>query len=39
MDNKKWLVEVVMAACLIAAAIVAFFLMGGRALWTSMVHK
>jgi hypothetical protein len=38
-DNKKWLVEVVIAACLLAVAIGAFFLMGGRTLWTSLVHK
>jgi hypothetical protein len=39
MDNKEWLVEVVMVVCLITAGIVAFFVSGGYSLWQSMTHK
>lgn len=39
MDNKDWLVEVVMAACLVIAAVVAFFLLGGYSFWESMAQK
>jgi hypothetical protein len=38
-DNKKWLFEIVIAVCLIAAAIGGFFLLGGRTLLTSLIHK
>jgi hypothetical protein len=40
MDNKTWLVEVEVAACLLAGAIVAFTLMMvGHTLWISMARK
>jgi hypothetical protein len=39
MDNKTWLVEVEVATCLIAVAIVAFSLMLGHTLWMSLARK
>jgi hypothetical protein len=39
MDNKTWLVEVEVAACLLAGVIVAFTLMMGHTLWQSMTGK
>jgi hypothetical protein len=39
MDNKTWLTEVAMAACILAAAIVAFGLMVSHGLWKSMAGK
>jgi len=36
MDNKTWLVEVEVGACLMAVAIVAFSLMLGHTLWKSL---
>jgi len=39
MDNKTWLVEVEVAVCILAGAIVAFTLMMGHTLWLSMVRK
>lgn len=39
MDNKDWLVEVVMAACLVIATVAAFFLLGGYSFWVTMARK
>jgi len=39
MDNKTWLVEMEVAACLVAAAIAAFALMLGDTLWKSVSSK
>ena len=39
MDNKTWLVEMEVAACLVAVAIVAFTLMLGNTLWKSASGK
>jgi predicted Co/Zn/Cd cation transporter (cation efflux family) len=39
MDNKKWLIEAEFAACLVAAAIVAFTLMVGHTMWRSMARN
>jgi len=39
MDNKTWLVEMEVAACFVAAAIVAFTLMLGNTLWNSVASK
>jgi len=39
MDNKAWLVEAEFAACLLAVAIVAFTLMVGHTIWTSLVRN
>jgi hypothetical protein len=39
MDNKIRLVEVEVVACLMAAAIVAFALMVGQALWIRLAHE
>jgi hypothetical protein len=39
MDNKTWLVEMEVAACLMTVAIVAFSLMLGHTLWTSLARK
>jgi hypothetical protein len=39
MKNETWLVEVEFAACLMAVAIVAFTLMMGHTLWTSLARK
>ena len=39
MDNKTWLVEMEVAACFVAVAIVAFALMLGNTLWKSVAGK
>jgi len=39
MDNKTWLVEVAVAACLTALAMIAFTLMVGHTLWKQMTSK
>ena len=39
MDNKTWLVEVEVVACILAGAIVAFSLMLGNTLWMSLARK
>jgi hypothetical protein len=39
MDNKTWLVEVEIAICLVAAAVVAFALMAGYAVSKSLAGK
>jgi hypothetical protein len=39
MKNETWLVEVELAACLMTTAIVAFALMMGPTLWTSLARK
>jgi hypothetical protein len=39
MDNKTWLVEVEVAACILAVAIVALTLMVGHTLWMSLARK
>jgi hypothetical protein len=36
--NKSWLIEAEFAACLLAAAIVAFTLMVGHTVWKSMAR-
>jgi hypothetical protein len=37
MEIKTWLIELQVAACLMAAAIIAFTLMMGHTLWMSLV--
>ncbi len=39
MDNKTWIVEVAVAACFVAFAIVAFTLMLGNTLWKNVAAK
>jgi hypothetical protein len=39
MDNRTWLIEVAVAACILAVAIVAFGLMVGHGLWKTMAGK
>jgi hypothetical protein len=39
MDNKTWLLEVEVAACILAGAIVAFSLMLGNTLWMGLARK
>ena len=39
MDNKTWLVEVEVAACILVGAIVAFTLMMGNSLWMRLARK
>jgi len=39
MDNKTWLVEVAVTACLAALAMIAFTLMVGHTLWKQMTSK
>jgi hypothetical protein len=39
MNNKTWLIEVEVAACIMAGAIVAFTLMLGHTLWKSLAGK
>jgi hypothetical protein len=39
MDNKSWLVEVEVAACILAVAIAALTLMVGHTLWMSVARK
>jgi hypothetical protein len=39
MDSKIWLVEVEVAACILAGAIVALTLMVGNSLWMSLARK
>jgi hypothetical protein len=39
MDNKTWLVEVAVAACIMAGAAVAFSLLVGHTLWMSLARK
>jgi hypothetical protein len=39
MDNKTWLVEMEVAACYVAVAIVALTLMLGNTLWKSVAGK
>jgi hypothetical protein len=39
MENKTRLIEVEVAACLLAAAIVAFTLMMGHTLWLRLARK
>ena len=39
MDNKTWLVEMEVAVCFVAVAIVAFTLMLGNTLWKSVAGK
>jgi hypothetical protein len=39
MDQKTWLIEVELAACILAGAIVALTLMLGHSLWKSMAGK
>jgi hypothetical protein len=39
MDNKTWLLEVEVAVCLAAVAIVALALMLGSTLWKSLTGK
>jgi hypothetical protein len=38
-ENKAWLIEAEVAACLMAVAIVAFTLMVGHALWKSLAGE
>jgi hypothetical protein len=38
-ENKAWLIEAEVAACLMAVAIVAFTLMVSRALWKSLAGE
>jgi hypothetical protein len=38
-ENKTWLIEVEVGACLMAVAIVAFSLMLGHTLWMSLARK
>jgi hypothetical protein len=39
MHYKTWLIEVEVAGCILAGAIVAFGLMVGHSLWKNLVHK
>jgi hypothetical protein len=39
MDNKTWLVEMEVAVCFVAIAMVALTLMMGHTLWKSMTGK
>jgi hypothetical protein len=39
MENKMRLIDLQMAVCLLAAAIVAFTLMMGHALWLGLARK
>jgi hypothetical protein len=39
MDNKTWLVEVAVVACVLAGAMVAFTLMTGHTLWLNLSRK
>jgi hypothetical protein len=39
MKNNMWLIEAELAACLMAAAVVAFTLMMGHTLWMSLARK
>jgi hypothetical protein len=39
MDNRTWLIELVMAACILVVAIVAFGLMIGHSLWKNLAGK
>jgi hypothetical protein len=39
MNNRTWLIEAEVAACILAAAIVAFTLMMGHTLWKSVAGK
>jgi hypothetical protein len=39
MNNRKWLIEVEFAACLVAVAIIAFTLMMGHTLWMNLARK
>jgi len=39
MVNKTWFVEVAVAVCILAGAIVAFTLMAGHTLWTSLAPR
>jgi len=39
MDHKAWLIEAEFAACLVAAAMVAFTLMVGHTLWRSVARN
>jgi len=39
MDNRTWLVEAEVAACVLAGAIIAFTLMVGHTLWKTMAGK
>jgi len=39
MDNKSWLVEVEVAACVLVGAVVALTLMVGHSLWMGLARK
>ncbi len=39
MDKKTWLLEMEVAACFVAAALVAFALMLGNTLWKNVTGK
>ena len=39
MDNKTWLIELEVAACLMAMILVAFTLMVGNNLWKTIAGK
>jgi nitrogen fixation-related uncharacterized protein len=39
MKNQTWLIEMELAACLLAVAIIAFTLMVGHTLWASLARK
>jgi hypothetical protein len=39
MDNKTWLVEVEVAACILVGVIVALTLMMGHTLWMNLARK
>jgi hypothetical protein len=39
MENKTWLIEMEVAACLMAVAILAFTLMVGHTLWMILARK
>jgi hypothetical protein len=39
MDHRTWLIELAVAACILAGAVVAFTLMVGNTLWKTMAGK
>jgi hypothetical protein len=39
MNNKTWLVEVEVAACILVGAVVALTLMMGHTLWMNLARK
>jgi hypothetical protein len=39
MEHRTWLIEVEVAACILAGAIVAFTLMVGHTLWKTVAGK